>query len=141
MILLGGSLMAHSFCAACTLGAFYSAMLSIKNCGAKRFVYAVVSALSVSFLMFTRPQNALFALMFVLLYLFVFIDKKSFFKIVPVMGAVISVFLLLLIASNYAVSGKITEFKHAKYWNIAEPEDDCMGREMLPAKSLMKTLV
>ena len=127
VILLGGSLMAHSFCAACTLGAFYSAMLSIKNRGAKRFVYAVVSALSVSFLMFTRPQNALFALMFVLLYLFVFIDKKSFFKIVPVMGAVISVFLLLLIASNYAVSGKITEFKHAKYWNIAEPEDDCMG--------------
>jgi hypothetical protein len=127
VLLLGGSLMAHSFCAVCTLGAFYFAMLAIKYSSAKRFGFAAVSALFISSLMFIRPQNALFALLYVLLYLFIFTDKKSFFKITPVMGSVISLFLVLLVASNYAISGKITEFKHAKYWNIAEPEDNCMG--------------
>ena len=125
--LLGGTLMAHSYCAACTVGAFYLAVLSVKNRGAKKFVYAVLSAFSISFLMFTRPQNALFALMFVVLYLFVFIDKKSFFRLLPLMGCVISVFLVLLLYSNYVISGSFTESKHIKYWNIAEPDDDCMG--------------
>ncbi len=125
--LMGGTLMAHSFCAVCTLGAFYMAMLSVKNSGRKRYVFTAFSALFISFLMFIRPQNALFVLMFVLFYLFVFIDKKKFFKIVPVMGGVISLFLLLLLYSNYAISGKITEFKYAGYWNIQEPEDNCMG--------------
>ena len=125
--LMGGTLMAHSFCAVCTLGAFYFAVLSVKNCGAKRAGFTAVSALFISFLMFIRPQNALFVLMFILLYLFVFIDKKSFFKLIPVMGGVIFIFFLLFVYSNYAVSGKITEFKYAKYWNISEPVDDCMG--------------
>lgn len=126
-VLMGGTWMAHSFCAVCTLGSFYFAVLSVKARGAKRAAFSAVSALFISFLMLIRPQNALFALLFVLAYLFVFIDKKSFFKVVPVMGFVISVFLVMLIASNYAVSGKITEFKHEKYWNIEEPVDDCMG--------------
>lgn len=125
--LMGGTLMAHSFCAVCTIGAFYLALLTVKNCGAKRIVSAAVSALFISFLMFIRPQNALFALMFIMLYLFVFIDKKSFFKIISVMGGVIFVFFLLFVYSNYAVSGKITEFKYAEYWNISEPVDNCMG--------------
>ena len=126
-VLLGGTLMAHSFCAVCTLGAFYFAVLSIKNSGVKRFGFAALSGLFISFLMFIRPQNALFNLIFILLYLFVFIDKKSFFKIVPVMGSLILVFLVLFIYSNYTISGSITGFKHEKYWNIEEPEDNCMG--------------
>ena len=125
--LMGGTLMAHSFCAVCTLGAFYLAVLSLRNGGAKRVIFAAVSALFISFLMFIRPQNALFVLIFIMLYLFVSIDKKSFFKLVPAMGGVIFVFFLLFVYSNYAVSGKITEFKYAGYWNISEPVDDCMG--------------
>ncbi|MBR6422613.1 hypothetical protein IKS86_07880 [bacterium] len=125
--LMGGTLMAHSFCAVCTLGAFYLAVLSVRNCGTKRVMFAAVSALFISFLMFIRPQNALFALIFIMFYLFVFIDKKSFFKLVPVMGGVIFLFFLLFVYSNYAISGKITEFKYVKYWNISEPENDCMG--------------
>ena len=125
--LLGGTLMAHSFCAACTLGAFYCAVLSVKNCGAQRYALGAVSALLISFLMFARPQNAFFVLIFILLYIFVFIDKKSFFKIVPVMGGVIFVFFLLFLYSNYTISGKITELKHSAYWNISEPVDNCMG--------------
>ena len=125
--LLGSTLMAHSFCAACTLASFYFAVLSIKNEGGKRVLFSLLAALFISFLMFIRPQNALFVLFFVIIYLFVFIDKKSFFKITCVMGGLISVFLLLFLYSNYAISGKITEFKHEKYWNIAEPVDNCMG--------------
>lgn len=125
--LLGSTLMAHSFCAACTLASFYFAVLSIKNEGGKRVLFSLLAALFISFLMFIRPQNALFILIFITIYLFVFIDKKSFFKIVSVMGGAIFVFLLLFLYSNYAISGKITEFKHAKYWNISEPVDDCMG--------------
>lgn len=125
--LLGGTWMAHSFCAACTLASLYFSILAIKNSGRKRYVFIVISALSISFLMFIRPQNALFALLFVLLYLFVFTDKFSFFKIVPVMGAVIFVFLLLLLYSNCTISGNITELKHEKYWNVLEPVDGCMG--------------
>ena len=124
---MGGTLMAHSFCAACTLGAFYFLLLAIKIPGKKRISFAIVSALFISFLMFIRPQNALFVLIFILFYLFVSIDKKSFFKLVPVMGGVIFIFFLLFVYSNYAVSGKITEFKYAGYWNISEPVDDCMG--------------
>ena len=126
-VLLGGTLMAHSFCAACTLAALYFSILSLKNIGRKRYVFIVISALSISFLMFIRPQNALFALLFVLLYMFVFIDKISFFKIVPVMGSVIFVLFLVFLYSNYTISGSITELKHEKYWNILEPVDDCMG--------------
>ena len=127
VMLLGGTLMAHSFCAVCTLASFYFAVLSIKNERKKRILFSLLSALFISFLMFIRPQNALFILLFVLIYIFVFIDKKSFFKITSVMGSLIFVFLLLFIYSNYTISGKITEFKHAKYWNISEPVDDCMG--------------
>ena len=127
VILPGGTLMAHSFCAVCTLGAFYAALLTIKNSGGKRILFAVISAIAVSFLMFIRPQNALFVLIYILIYLFVFTDKKSFFKIVPVVGGVIFLFFVLFVYSNYTISGKITEFKHTKYWNIAEPVDDCMG--------------
>ena len=43
------------------------------------------------------------------------------------MGGVIFIFFLLFVYSNYAISGKITEFKYVKHWNISEPEDDCMG--------------
>ena len=125
--LIGGTLMAHSFCAACTLGAFYFSLLAVKIHGRKRVAFTALSALLISFLMFIRPQNALFVLMFTLFYLSVFIDKKSFFKIIPVMGGVIFVFFLLFVYSNYAVSGKITEFKYVKYWNISEPENGCMG--------------
>lgn len=125
--LLGGTLMAHSFCAACTLGAFYFSLLAIKNSGKKRVVFAAVSALFISFLMFIRPQNALFTLLFVVGYLFVFIDKKAFIELLLFMGCVISVFLVLFLYSNYAISGNFSEFKHTKYWNIAEPDDDCMG--------------
>ena len=127
VMLLGGTLMAHSFCAVCTLASFYFAVLSIKNEGKKRVLFSMLSALFISFLMFIRPQNALFILLFVAIYVFVFTDKKSFFKITSVMGSLIFVFLLLFIYSNYTVSGKITEFKHEKYWNIAEPVDNCMG--------------
>lgn len=125
--LLGGTLMAHSFCAVCTLGAFYFSLLAIKNSGKKRIVFSVVSALFISFLMFIRPQNALFTLLFIVCYVFVFTDKESFFKLIPLMGCVISVFLVLFLYSNYVISGKFGEFKHTKYWNIAEPDDDCMG--------------
>ena len=127
IMLLGGTLMAHSFCAACTLAAFYSALLSIKNSGGKRILFSLISALFISFLMFIRPQNALFVLLFIVIYLFVFTDKKSFFKTISVMGCLISAFLILFVYSNYTISGKITEFKHEKYWNIAEPVDNCMG--------------
>ena len=127
VVLMGGTLMAHSFCAVCTLASFYFAVLSIKNSGRRRYLFIVISALSISFLMFIRPQNALFVLMFVMLYLFVFIEKKPFFKIVPVMGSVIFVFLLLLLYSNYAISGSMTELKHEKYWSVSEPVDNCMG--------------
>ena len=125
--LLGGSLMAHSFCAATTLGAFYLAVLSVRNRGAERLLYAAASAFSIVFLMFARPQNAFFVLLFILGYMFVFIDKKSFFKAGAVMGGVIFLFFLLFIYSNYTITGKITELKHTEYWNISEPEDDCIG--------------
>ena len=126
-VLLGGTLMAHSFCAACTLASLYFSILAMKNSGRKRYAFIVISALSISFLMFIRPQNALFVLLFVLLYLFVSIDKFSFFKIVPVMGSVIFVFFILFIYSNFTISGNITELKHEKYWNVLEQDDDCMG--------------
>ena len=126
-VLLGGTLMAHSFCAVCTLGAFYFAVLAVRKNGAKRFLFLVFSALLISFLMFIRPQNALFVLIFVLLYLFVFIDKKSFLTSLPIMGFVIFIFLSLLLYSNYSISGKITEFKHERYWSVSEPVDNCMG--------------
>ncbi|MBO4699386.1 hypothetical protein J5690_07240 [bacterium] len=127
IILLGGTLMAHSFCAACTLSSFYFAVMAVKSERKKRVVFSLLSGLFISFLMFIRPQNALFVLFFVVLYLFVFTDKKSFFKITLIMGCLIFAFLLLFVYSNYAISGKITEFKHVKYWNISEPVDDCMG--------------
>ena len=125
--IMGGTLMAHSFCAACTLASFYFAILSLKNSGQKRYVFTAVSALFISFLMFIRPQNALFILIFISGYIFVSVDKKSFFRIIPVMGSVIFIFLILFLYSNYAVSGNITELKHEKYWNVSEPVDNCMG--------------
>lgn len=126
-VLLGGTLMAHSFCAVCTLGAFYFSVLAVKNSGRKRVVFVLVSVFFIVFLMFIRPQNALFVLLFVIGYLFVSIDKKSFFKVVAAMGILIFPFCLLLYYSNYVISGNFGESKHAKYWNIAEPVDDCMG--------------
>ena len=125
--LLGSTLMAHSFCAACTLASFYFTMLSIKNERGKRIFFSILSAIFISFLMFIRPQNALFILLFILIYLFAFTDKKSFFKVAFVMGCLIFVFLIPFVYSNYVISGNITEFKHEKYWNISEPVDNCMG--------------
>ena len=125
--LLGGTLMAHSFCAVCTVGAFYFALLAVRNPGKKRMVFALVSAVFISLLLSIRPQNALFTLIFILGYLFVSVDKKSLFKMLPLMGSVISLALFLLLYSNYVISGSFFEPKHTKYWNIAEPNDHCMG--------------
>ena len=87
----------------------------------------VVSALFISVLLLARPQNALFALFFTVLYLFLKLKFSKFFKTGVVYTLIISVFFVLLVYSNYVITGSVAEFKHQKFWDISEPVDDCMG--------------
>ena len=125
---LGGTMMAHPFCAAATLGAFYFAVRAEKSNDSKQlFKNAIVSALFISALLLARPQNALFALFFTAFYLFLKLKFSRFFKTGVVYALVISVFFVLLVYSNYVITGSVAEFKHQKFWDISEPVDDCMG--------------
>lgn len=128
LTVLGGTMMAHPFCAAATLGAFYFAILAEKSNNSKQlWINIAISALFISALLLARPQNALFALFFTVLYLFLKFKFVVFFKTGVVYALIISVFLGLLIYSNYVITGSVTEFKHRKFWDISEPVDDCMG--------------
>lgn len=125
---LGGTMMAHPFCAAATLGAFYFAVCAEKSNDSRQLLKnVVVSALFISVLLLARPQNALFALFFTVLYLFLKLKFSKFFKTGVVYTLIISVFFVLLVYSNYVITGSVAEFKHQKFWDISEPVDDCMG--------------
>jgi len=128
LTVLGGTMMAHPFCAAATLGAFYFAIRAERTSNSGQlWINIAVSALFISALLLARPQNALFALFFTVLYLFLKFRFAVFFKTGVVYALIISVFLGLLVYSNYVITGSVTEFKHQKFWDISEPVDNCMG--------------
>lgn len=120
---MGGTWMSHSLCAFLTLGAALFAIKSLK----KDFVRnTVISALLISALMFSRPQNALFVLFSIVLFYAFFAGGRNFIKSMLISGSIIFLFFLLFNYTHYIFSGAVLTGKHSVYWNISEPVDDCM---------------
>jgi len=120
---MGGTWMSHSLCAFLTLGSVLFAIKSLK----KDFVRnTVISALFISALMFSRPQNALFVLLSVVLFYALFAGGRNFIKSMMISGSIIFLFFLLFNYTHYIFSGSVLTGKHSVYWNISEPVDGCM---------------
>lgn len=120
---MGGTWMSHSLCAFLTLGAVLFAVKSLKKDLIKN---TVISALFISALMFSRPQNALFVLFSVVLFYALFAGGRNFIKSMIISGSIIFLFFLLFNYTHYIFSGAVLTGKHSVYWNISEPIDDCM---------------
>lgn len=120
---MGGTWMSHSLCAFLTLAAVLCAIKSLKKDFIKN---TVISALSISALMFSRPQNALFVLISIVFFYALFAEKRKFIKSIVISGSIIFVFFLLFNYTHYIFSGAFLTGKHSVYWNISEPVDNCM---------------
>jgi hypothetical protein len=122
IIIMGGTFMAHSFCAAMTLSVVYSFIVSLKS---EKFLYPLICGVSMGFLVLTRPQNALFLTVPIsLIVLFKIRNRtilhnslKAFIFFLP--------FLVWLFFINYSYTGDILTFKQDVYFNYSEPRDFC----------------
>ncbi len=122
IIVMGGTFMAHSFCAAMTLSVVYSFIVSLYK---KAIIFPVICGVSMGFLVITRPQNALFLTIPLALTALVNIKKSDVLKKMVIAFGAFLPFLLLLFLINYAYTGNFLIFKQDIYFNYSEPRDMC----------------
>ncbi len=122
ILIMGGTFMAHPFCAAMTLLVVYSFIFSLKG---KSLFYPAICGVSMGFLVLTRPQNALFlTIPLALIVLYNFRNKTVLFNSLKALAFFLP-FLLLLFYINYSYTGNILIFKQDIYFNYSEPRDFC----------------
>ncbi|HPS29560.1 MAG TPA: hypothetical protein PLZ43_04850, partial [bacterium] len=121
---MGGTWMAHSFCAFCTTGSVY---FSVRNSKCFSIKNSLISLLFLVMLMFTRPQNALFIFIPVMIWLFFILKFSNFKKYIAVTALILIPAVLLLYYSNYIITGEMFTPKHKAFFNYTEPDDNCMG--------------
>lgn len=122
LIVMGGTFMAHSFCAALTLSAIYFYVLSLKK---NTWKYPFLTGAAIGWLMLIRPQNAVFiAVPLALHSLFNIRDEAVFKNGLKTVAAFIPFFGFLMFY-NWSYTGSPFIFKQDIYFNYSEPATMC----------------
>ena len=124
-VVMGGTFMAHSFCAFLTLISVYFFIISTEKKGWKA---PLVVGIAFGWLVLIRPQNALF--LFIPLFIFsnyLIIFKKNFSLLsrLSIAAAAFFPFLMILFWINYHYTGDFLLFKQDPYFNYSEPVSFC----------------
>lgn len=124
IISMGGTWMAHSFCALCTLGTVYFSVLTFKNFSVKN---TIISMFFLSMLILTRPQNALFIFIPVAIWSLFALPFRKQLRYFAISAIVLSIATLVLYYSNFVVTGDMLTPKHEAFFSYTEPDNGCMS--------------
>jgi len=125
VIIMGGTFMAHPFCATLTLIIVYFYIEALNKKGWKA---PVIIGIAIGWLILIRPQNALFLFIPLFLYttyLSVLKKDTSLISKFSLAAAAFLPFLLILFGINYYYTGDIFVFKQDLFFNPSEPRNFC----------------
>ncbi|HOW51144.1 MAG TPA: hypothetical protein PLV42_03750 [bacterium] len=126
IMVMGGTFMAHPFCALMTLATVHFFLRSRTEPVKRRaLIFAAVAGFLLGWLLFTRPQNALFLALPLALTALVEIRRDG---TVPRGLALLAAFLpwlLALFIYNAHYTGDPLLFKQDPYFNYSEPNEFC----------------
>ncbi|HPS29561.1 MAG TPA: hypothetical protein PLZ43_04855, partial [bacterium] len=112
----------HPFCAAMTLGAVYSYILSMDS---KEWKYPMMTGAAIGWMTLIRPQNSVFlAVPFAIHALFRIREKGTISKGLVLIASFIP-FVALLLVYNWIYTGEFLLFKQDIYFNYSEPGTFC----------------
>ncbi len=126
LLVMGGTFMAHPFCALMTLGTVHFFLRSRTEPLRRRaLIFAGVAGFLLGWLLFTRPQNALFlALPLAAVALFEMRRAGTIPRGLALLAAFLP-WLLALFIYNAHYTGDPLLFKQDPYFNYSEPNDYC----------------
>ncbi|MGI6395037.1 MAG: ArnT family glycosyltransferase [bacterium] len=122
LLIMGGTFMAHPFCATLTLLALYSHLLSLEKSSWK---HSIITGISIGWLLIIRPQNAIFLAIPLALYTLFQIRNKAVIKNSAVAFISFLPFLAFLLFYNWIYTGNPLIFKQDIYFNYSEPGAMC----------------
>ena len=126
VMVMGGTFMAHPFCALLTLGAVLFFLRSRREgTGGRALRYAAAAGFALGWLVFTRPQNALFLALPLALAALFEIRRKGTVARGLVLTAAFLPWLVALLFYNAHYTGDPLLFKQDPYFNVSEPNEFC----------------
>jgi len=126
LMVMGGTFMGHPFCAALTLGTVLCFLRARREETGKRALrYAAAAGFALGWLVFTRPQNALFLALPLALAALVEIRRRGTVPRGLVLTAAFLPWLVALFLYNAHYTGDPLLFKQDPYFNYSEPNEFC----------------
>ncbi|HOW51141.1 MAG TPA: hypothetical protein PLV42_03735 [bacterium] len=128
LMVMGGTGMAHPFCALMTLLTVFFFIRSRAETSKRRsLIFAAAAGSSLGWILFIRPQNAtLLALPLALTALAEIRRSGTFLRGIALTLAFLP-WLLLLLAYNFNYTHDLFSLRQDSYFNYSEPNDDCFG--------------
>lgn len=122
MMTIGGTWMAHPFTAALTiLGVF--AFLQSRD--TEKVHFPLISGFAIGWLMFSRPQNALFLLVILAFAGLFYFKGKTFTRQLALFSIPLFVWLAIISAYNYNFTENPITFIQDVYFDVSEPINNC----------------
>jgi|GEM_PF-379264 len=126
LIVMGGTAMAHPFCAVMTLLTVYLFLRARgSGTGRRAFVMSASAGFTLGWLLFTRPQNALFLAVPLALVSLCEIHRKGTIARGFALSLAFIPWLIALFFYNAHYTGDPFLFKQDPYFNYSEPNDFC----------------
>ena len=122
MMTMSGTWMPHPFTALLTLIAAFSV---IKFASQGGFHLPIVAGSAMGWMIFTRPQNALFLAVLFLVFLTLEIKGRDFVRTIALFSGPIVLGIIILLSYNHAFTGSPLTFIQDIYFDTSEPVDDC----------------
>ena len=128
LMIMGGTGMAHPFCAFLTLTAVLFFLRSRREeHGRRALIFAAIAGFSLGWLAFCRPQNAfLLALPLALAALFELRRRGTVPRGLALSAAFLP-WLVVLLLHNAHYTGDLFTLRQDIYFNYSEPNDGCFG--------------
>ncbi len=126
LMVMGGTFMAHPFCAFLTLAAVFLFLRARRAATGKRaLLYAALAGSALGWLVFTRPQNALFLALPLALAALVEIRRAGTVPRGLALTAAFLPWLVALFLYNAHYTGDPLLFKQDPYFDVSEPNEFC----------------
>ena len=126
LMVMGGTFMAHPFCALMTLTTVHFFIRSrTEPDGRRSLIFAAVAGFMLGWLLFTRPQNALFLAIPLAVVALSEIRRSGTIPRGIALLAAFLPWLMVLFIYNAHYTGDPLLFKQDPYFNYSEPNDNC----------------
>jgi len=122
MMTMSGTWMPHPFTAMLTLIAALSVIKSATQGG---FHLPIVAGSAIGWMVFTRPQNALFLAVLFFAFITLEIKGRDLVRTMALFSGPIVLGIVILLTYNHAFTGSPLTFIQDIYFDTSEPVDDC----------------